>query len=213
MVQRVLPAGADGATGPTGATGLNGATGSAGATGATGLNGATGPTGLAGPTGPAGPTGATGATGPAGSGNTVSVLGNTDINMLRTTTGTFSNMPGMTLNFTPTGNSATVSFSASGTYTGTATAAQFVIFRVLVNGAAVNGRGMAYAVGAADFDDIVGTESQNVWGAAFSIPVPVTAGVGTTIQIQWLFDSLFANTIFNNVATQTNAHRSLIVRE
>lgn len=213
------PAGATGATGPAGATGATGATGLAGSTGATGATGPTGATGLAGATGatgatgPAGATGATGATGPAGSGNKVTAIGTTDINMLRTTTGTWANMPGMSVSLTPTGNSATVHFSASGTYTGTSTAAQFVVFRILVNGAAVNGRGAAFAVGAADFDDIFGTESQNVWGAAFSIPVPVTPGIGNTITIQWLFDSLFSNTIFNNVATQMNAHRSLIVTE
>jgi hypothetical protein len=131
--------------------------------------------------------------------------------MARTTTGTYANMPGMSVTYTPTNSTAKVFFSASGTHTGTPTAAQFVVFRILVNGAAVNGRGTAYAVGAADFDDIFGTESQNIWGASISIPVPVTVGVGTTIQVQWLYDSLFANTIFNNVATQMNANRSLIV--
>lgn len=205
--------GATGATGPAGATGATGATGAQGPTGATGLNGATGSAGATGATGPAGATGATGATGPAGSGNRVSALGSTDINMARTTTSTFVNMPNMSVTITPTGNTATVHFSASGTYTGTRTAAQFVVFRVLVNGAAVNGRGAAFAVGAADFDDIFGTESQNVWGAAFSIPVPVNAGAGNTITIQWLFDSLYSNTIYNNTATQMNAHRSLIVTE
>ncbi len=194
------PAGINGAAGATGATGLNGATG---ATGATGLNGATGATGVAGPTGATGPTGA--------AGNIYTATGTTDINLVRTTTATYTNMTGMSVTYTPTNSTAKVFFSASGTHTGTPTAAQFVVFRILVNGAAVNGRGAAYSVGAADFDDVFGTESHNVWGASLCVPVTVPVGVGTTIQVQWLYDSQFANTIFNNVATQMNANRSLIV--
>lgn len=202
-------AGLNGATGATGATGLNGATG---ATGATGLNGATGATGLNGATGATGVAGPTGATGPTGAaGNIYTATGTTDISLARTTTATYANMPGMSVTYTPTNGTAKIFFSASGTHTGTPTAAQFVVFRILVNGAAVNGRGAAYSVGAADFDDVFGTESHNVWGASLCVPVTVPVGVGTTIQVQWLYDSQFANTIFNNVATQMNANRSLIV--
>jgi hypothetical protein len=94
-----------GPTGFTGSTGSTGPTGSTGNTGPTGSTGDTGPTGSTGDTGSTGPTGSTGDTGPTGSASTVTgptgsastVTGPTGITG---PTGTFTNVPSMTVNGT-----------------------------------------------------------------------------------------------------------------
>jgi len=121
-------------------------------------------------------------------------------------------MPGATVTFNaPAGVSTVyVTFSASGTYGGTTTAGQFANFRPVVNG--VNGRGTSASVGAADFDDIFGTESHNLWGASFTMPVTVNPGASNTIKIQWSFASLYTNTIACFPTTlPESSHRSLVI--
>ena len=90
------------------------------------------------------------------------------------------------------------------------TSAQYVYFRILVNGVAVNGRGISAQVGG--YNDFFG-ESNNLWEAGVSVVVPVTAGVGTTIKVQWDFSSLFNNTVYCYPATQDQANRNLIILE
>jgi len=207
------PTGANGATGPTGANGATGSTGANGATGSTGANGATGPTGANGATGSTGangatgPTGANGATGPTGVAVFYSAAGTTDIN--KASGSAAIDMPQMTITYTPTKSTAYVSFSASGTYGGSTYAGQYAIFTLFVNGVVQTGKGMAVIVG--EYDDM--TASVNTWAGSFFEPVNVSIGVPTTIKIQWYYSSLVANTIYNNVATQTNANRSLIIME
>ncbi len=205
------PAGADGAPGPQGPQGVAGPAGPqgpAGPIGPQGIQGVAGPIGPQGPAGLQGPAGATGPQGPAGAATIYSVVGTTDIN--RAVSTTFLDLPQMTLTFTPTKSTVVVNFSASGTVTGTTTAGRFAVFRILVNNVVANGRGLATQVG--DYDGFFG-ESNNVWSASMSVPVSVTPNVSTTIKVQWLYDSLYSGTLFNNVATQDNAHRSLIILE
>ena len=230
----VTGAGVTGSTGPTGIAGSAGATGTTGSTGVgvtgptgSGSTGSTGPTGIGGITGPTGfgagtpgatgvtgfgATGATGATGTTGStGLTTtiySVLGATDINRVQ---GGFVDMPGMIINYVPTKPVGIVLFTASGTHTGFLSSGQYAVFKILVNGVSANGRGTAILVG--NFDSGF-NEGHNAWGASLTCPVPVTIGLPTAIKIQWLYQcSGLGNTLYNNVATQDNASRSLVIIE
>ena len=52
------------------------------------------------------------------------------------------------------------------------------------------------------------------WNAQIIIPVTVTIGVPTTLDIQWEIGGLTANTTFCNPATSGDwSHRSLIIME
>src|SRR5690554_122183 len=208
------PQGDPGPAGPAGPQGPQGDPGPAGPAGAQGPQGDPGPAGPAGPQGPqgdpgpAGPAGPQGPPGQDGSNILASVLGTTDVNKAQGST--WATVPQMTATFTPTNPTAVVSFSASGTVTGTLTAGKFVVFRIVVNGAVVNGRGMAFGVGA--YDGYWG-ESHNVWGASMSIPITVNPNTPNTVEVQWQFQSLEGNNIlYNNVSTQDNAHRALIIQ-
>lgn len=182
--------------------------GTQGPQGDPGPAGPAGPQGPQGDPGPAGPAGPQGPPGQDGSNILASVLGTTDVNKAQGST--WATVPQMTATFTPTNPTAVVSFSASGTVTGTLTAGKFVVFRIVVNGAVVNGRGMAFGVGA--YDGYWG-ESHNVWGASMSIPITVNPNTPNTVEVQWQFQSLEGNNIlYNNVSTQDNAHRALIIQ-
>src|SRR5690554_4471737 len=176
------PAGPQGPQGDPGPAGPAGPQGPQGDPGPAGPAGAQGPQGDPGPAGPAGPQGPPGQD---GSNILASVLGTTDVNKAQGST--WATVPQMTATFTPTNPIAVVSFSASGTVTGTLTAGKFVVFRIVVNGAVVNGRGMAFGVGA--YDGYWG-ESHNVWGASMSIPITVNPNTPNTVEVQWQFQSL-----------------------
>src|SRR5690554_4949814 len=202
------PAGPAGPQGPQGDPGPAGPAGPQGPQGDPGPAGPSGPQGPQGDPGPAGPAGPQGPPGQDGSNILASVLGTTDVNKAQGST--WATVPQMTATFTPTNPTAVVSFSASGTVTGTLTAGKFVVFRIVVNGAVVNGRGMAFGVGA--YDGYWG-ESHNVWGASMSIPITVNPNTPNTVEVQWQFQSLEGNNIlYNNVSTQDNAHRALIIQ-
>jgi hypothetical protein len=211
--------GIDGATGPQGPAGINGTNGIDGVTGPQGPAGTNGTNGIDGFTGPQGPAGtngtngaagangATGATGATGVANFYSAVGTTDISMAANAVA--QDMSQMTITFTPTKTKAYVCFSASGTYAGTTSAGQYVVFRLWVNGVAQMGRGCATTVG--EYDDVTG--SHNTWSGSIFVPVTTTIGVATTIKIQWQYASLVANIIWNSTATQANTNRSLIIME
>ncbi|MCC7303552.1 MAG: hypothetical protein IT233_13005 [Bacteroidia bacterium] len=201
------PTGAQGPTGPQGPIGPTGPTGAQGPTGPQGPQGAQGPQGPIGPTGPTGANGATGPTGPTGVANFYYAAGTTDVN--RAANSGAAALSQMTITFTPTKPVVFVSFSASGTYSGTVSPGQFCIFRLLVNGTPQNGKGCAPIVG--EYDDWDG--SCNAWAGSFFVPLSVTPSVPVTISIDWNYQSLVANTIHINAATQTNANRSLIIME
>lgn len=114
----------------------------------------------------------------------------------------------MIITYTPTKPVAYVSFSASGTYDiNVPSPGQFVIFQLMVNGVAQNGRGCAAIVG-----EYSPTGYANPWSGSFFVPISTTVGVSTTVLIQWNYQSLVNNTIYN-WPSQTNANRSLIIME
>jgi hypothetical protein len=116
----------------------------------------------------------------------------------------------MSVTFTPTSSTVTVSFSAGGTFGGTYTAGQYVAYRILVNGAAANARGTYSDVGS--YDGYWG-EAHNTWGTCLEIPASVNANSSNTIAIQWRFESLFGgNVMYSYPGTYNEHHRSLIVR-
>lgn len=186
------PSGADGSTGPSGSDGVTGPSGADGATGMTGSTGVTGSTGTTGSTGVTGVTGPTGPTGPSASASvaTYSVSGTTDVSMA---SGTPVDMPQMTLTFTPINPIVYVHFTASGT----GAADDNVEFNILKDGVYVAGTNPV-------------TGSWNVYNGSIVRAVSVTPGVSTTIKIQWLRGGN-AVTWYNYPATQTYAHRSLVI--
>lgn len=200
-----------GQTGPTGPTGPTGSVGSGG--GATGPTGPTGPTGVGtpGPTG-VGITGPTGPTGPAGSGGgggqILSARGITNTTIPSNNPASYTDMPEMTITYTPTTANALVIFSASGDYTGSVSSAHFMNLRVLVNGVYTNGQACAFTVGN---NDLAG--SNTAWGASMTIKVPVTVGVSTTIKGQWAYVASAGRTLTNNVQTDPFAHRNFSIIE
>ncbi len=193
------PAGSVGATGPAGATG---STGAAGPTGATGLNGNTGPAGATGANGTSGTPGATGATGPAGSGGiniqSVSVTGDQTL-----TAAAYTNVPSLTLTFTPTQATTFIQFTAAGL--GYTASTSIVEFQVLVNGVAVGGT--TEKVGVYNSWDGVSTTT---WSTAFSKKVTVNPNVANTVVVQYRTSALDGTAgigIFT--ATETSQHATL----
>lgn len=190
------PAGTIGATGPAGPAGPQGPAGPigpqgpAGTIGATGPQGPAGPAGPIGPQGPAGPAGATGATGPAGPAGPAGPQGpagtSTSINFVSAsatgdntmTAGTFTNVPGVSITFTPTTGTTYISFTASGLgYTGTNSNVEF---RVLVNGVSVGGTSSKVGV----YNSWDGY-STTPWSVAFSKNVTVNANASNTVVVQY----------------------------
>ncbi len=197
--------GAAGATGPAGPTGAAGATGAAGPAGATGLAGATGPAGPSGTNGTNGTNGATGATGPTGPSGagginiqSVSMTGDQTL-----TAAAYTNMPQLTLTFTPTQSTTYIEFTAAGLgYTSSTSIAEF---QVLVNGVAVGGT--TEKVGIYNSWDGVSTTT---WSTAFSKKVTVNPNVANTVVVQYRTSALDGTAgigIFN--ATQTSQHATL----
>jgi hypothetical protein len=207
------PAGPQGVAGAAGTPGPQGPAGNDGAPGATGVPGAVGPQGPAGPQGVQGPAGvagapgapgapgATGPQGPAGVGRKFFVCGT---NAATTTSPTFSQIPQMTLTFTPSGSTVLINFSASGTYTGDLFTAMWAEFRINVNGVQV-ATSNAH-VGEGDFTD----GYFNGWDHTLSIPVTVTAGLSTTVTVDWLFQRQ-TNQVLNNTPTIQGHHRCLTI--
>lgn len=135
--------------------------------------------------------------------NIQTIAGTTDTSI---NTSTFTDMANMSITFTPVHNIVYLSFGASGTMTGTPQAT-YVDFRI-VNGA-TNTAGTTSM--ATDYDDIAG--SLKSWNAHFSMyPVTVTAGVSTTIKIQWMRDGNSPTTVTNNTSSQKDfCHRNLTI--
>jgi len=214
-----LCAGGTGPAGPTGATGATGPQGPAGATGPIGPQGPIGNTGAAGPIGPQGPIGNTGPVGPVGPAgpqgvqgpvgpqgpagtmaNVSSVTMTVDNTMLATT---YTNMPGMSITFTPTTASTLVLFTASGFgYTGSNS---LVEFRVLVNGVAVGGT--SEKVGVYNSWDGYSTTT---WSVGYSKDVVVNPNVANTVVVQYRCSAINGTAgIGVFPATQTGQHATL----
>ncbi len=199
--------GADGATGPIGATGVAGATGATGIDGVAGATGATGSIGAIGATGANGSTGATGsigATGPTGIANFYSAVGATDVS---TTSATFVAFPGMSVTFTPAKSIVYVMFSAAGHVSPAGTPQQYVDFRLRRAGTVIAGTTSVTT-------DDNGSGTVTSWNAQLIMPISVTIGVSTTIDIQWEIGGLTANATYCNPVTSADwSHRSLIIME
>jgi hypothetical protein len=175
-----------GATGPTGPTGNNG---SAGATGAVGPAGPAGPTGLNGNTGPQGPAGAnglpgangspgaTGATGAPGTGG-VNIVSSSVTGDQTLTALAYTNVPGLSITFTPTQTTAFINFTAAGF--GYADGMSYVEFRVLVNGVSAGGTSEKVSI----LDSFTG-DGTSPWSAAFTKKVTVNANVANTVTVQY----------------------------
>jgi hypothetical protein len=175
-----------GATGPTGPTGNNG---SAGATGAVGPAGPAGPTGLNGNTGPQGPAGAnglpgatgspgaTGATGAPGTGG-VNIVSSSVTGDQTLTALAYTNVPGLSITFTPTQTTAFLNFTAAGF--GYADGMSYVEFRVLVNGVSAGGTSEKVSI----LDSFTG-DGTSPWSAAFTKKVTVNANVANTVTVQY----------------------------
>lgn len=209
-VAAIGPQGPQGPAGPQGVAGAAGAPGPQGPAGNDGAPGAVGPQGPAGAIGPQGPAGATGATGatgpagpqgPAGTANKYFVRGTTSAT---TTSATFSQIPQMSLTFTPASSTILINFSASGTYTGTVFAAMWAEFRINVNGVQVATSNTIVGEGD-DFDGFF-----NGWDHAVSIPVSVTPGVSTSVTVDWLFRRQTTQTLVNDPTIQAH-HRCLTI--
>lgn len=206
--------GIDGPTGPAGPAGAQGPTGDPGANGPTGSVGPTGPAGAQGPAGPSGPTGADGIQGPAGAngaqgptgptglgGNKYFVRGTTDVN---TASSTYTDIPQMTVTYTPQSATSYVTFAASGTYVGTVFSAMWAQFRVVVNGTPV----MTSNATVGEGDDIDGFF--NGWNHSLTVPISVTPGTPTTVTIQWEFFPQTNQVLYNYPSIEAH-YRTLTV--
>jgi len=251
------PTGPTGPAGPTGfgGTGSTGVTGANGATGVTGANGATG-IGITGPTGPTGPVGATGVgiTGPTGIGITGPTGSNTGVTgptgptgsgvskrtfalrgVVNTTTVSavsppYSDIPEMSYTFTPTSDSALVTFTASGDYNtavGGPTSSQFLNIRILVNNVFTNGQSASFFVGQTDYSaiSVLGStieyqrSGNTAWTASFTAMVRVTTGTATTIKMQWAYKGVTGTTgqtlrnLTDPVTGDGFSHRTMVITE
>lgn len=195
------PSGANGANGATGATGPTGLTGSAGATGPTGLTGAAGPTGAAGAPGATGATGANGPTGPTGPVATITSASMTGDNTLTATT--FTNVPGLSISFTPSTSTAHIDFTAAGFgYTGSNS---LVEFQVLVNGTPVGGTTEKVSV----YNSFSGI-STTTWSVAFSKDVTVNANVSNTVTVQYRTSAITGTTGIAIYTASQPAHHGTV---
>lgn len=195
------PAGTPGAAGAQGPQGPAGTPGAAGAQGPIGPIGPAGTPGVAGAQGPAGPAGAVGPQGPIGPMANVSSISMAVDNTMTATT--YTNMPGMSITFTPTTTSTLAIFTAAGIgYTGSNS---LVEFRILVNGVAVGGTTEKVGV-YHDWDGI----STTTWSVGYSKKVTVNANVANTITVQYKCSAISGTAgIAVFPATQPSNHATL----
>lgn len=131
------------------------------------------------------------------------VTGSTDISMA---SGTFVDMTGMLITFTPIHSVVMVTFSASGGYT-SAIQQGYIILRILKDGATIAGS----VANLGDYDDVGGAIT--TYGTCISYPVVVTPGVSTTIKIQWRGVGMsFTPTVANRPTSLPDSeHRTLMI--
>lgn len=134
--------------------------------------------------------------------NNQGVTGTTNCSINSTT---FTDMPQMSITFTPVHSTVYVNFTMAGYESVSSWAQQYVDFRILRNGVVVGGANCT--AGDADYADLVTS-----FNGALNLAVPVTPGVSTTIKVQWRRDGIYTNTIYCNVASYPDFnHRSLII--
>jgi hypothetical protein len=123
----------------------------------------------------------------------------------------FTNMPEMTLTFTPVSNVVLVNFSASG-FLNPGAGQKSLFFQIMLNGSLVKG----FQSTTEDIDNVV---NRPIWDINMSYPVTVTPGVEQTININWVFPNYFpqmANQVASPFSAGTsgyffNAHRLLTI--
>ena len=203
--------GVAGAQGPTGPTGPGG-TGSLGPTGAQGATGATGPQGVAGVTGAtgsqgvagnAGATGPSGATGPTGTASAITFNSATISSSTTLNATSFTNLPGLSITFTPTQSQTFIEFTASGA--GKNNAAEIAYFQVLVNGTIVGGCATAAAnTNTWDGYSLFG------WNVAFSKLITVNPNTSNTVTVQYYSNSVVGlNGLVIDPTTRSTDHGTL----
>jgi hypothetical protein len=166
-----------------------------------------GATGTQGATGPQGAQGAQGAQGPPGVATFYSAVGTTNASTTSIYPA-FVAFPQMTITFTPTKPIVYVMFSASGDALATLGSQQYVNFRLRRNGTVIGGSTST----STDVDDVAGVVT--AWNAQIIMPITVTPGVSTTIDVQWNIDGVTTAQTFCNAATDLDwSHRSLIIME
>jgi len=135
--------------------------------------------------------------------NNQGVIGTTDITLNSTT---FTDMAQMTITFTPVHSLVYVYFTFSAYADPSYYPMEYVDFRILRNGVNVGGSNCL----AEDYDDDYGVVTS--FNGALNLAVPVTAGVSTTIKVQWRRDGIATSPIYCNPATEPDySHRSLII--
>ena len=116
---------------------------------------------------------------------------------------TFTNVPGMSITFTPTTSSTLVIYTAAGFgYTGSNS---LVEFRILVNGVAVGGT--SEKVGVYNSWDLISTTA---WSVGFNKNVTVNPNVSNTVTVQYKTSAIDGTTgIGIYPATQPGHHSTL----
>ncbi|WP_396193409.1 hypothetical protein [Flavobacterium sp.] len=141
--------------------------------------------------------------------NIQSVVGTTNTNI---NTDIFTNMPQMSITFTPKHDVVFVNFGASGDVNiGTGSPQGYVKFRLLKDGVVVGGT--VSLVTDYDSDDIAGEFIVAAWNAQFNMyPVNVTAGTSTTISIQWMRDGFAMEPVRNRIVADPDiSHRNITI--
>ncbi len=135
--------------------------------------------------------------------NNQGVSGTTDITL---NSNVFTDMSQMTITFTPVHSLVYVYFTFSAYADPTVYPMEYVDFKILKDGTNVGGSNCLVE----DYDDVDGIVTS--FNGAMSLAVPVTAGVATTIKVQWRRDGLYTSEIYCNPASAPDyAHRSLII--
>jgi hypothetical protein len=118
--------------------------------------------------------------------------------------GTWTDMPQMTITFTPINTKAVVQFSARCTYSNTNYDEHRMRYRLVKDGTTIK---EFYSYGNFTFNATEPT--------TFIYPLTVTAGVSTTIKIQWSPESASSPTVtfYNYPASQDYTYRSLIITD
>jgi hypothetical protein len=135
--------------------------------------------------------------------NIRSVTGTTDVNILSTT---WTDLSQMTLTFTPVKTKVYVSFTMSGY--GNMAGQEIAYARIVKDGTALIGTNTIVSE-TDDWGDIITS-----WNLAINYPITVTAGVLTTIKIQWrTYQGV--TTLYNNVVSDPDktCHRTLVIFE
>lgn len=166
--------------------------------------GATGPAGPQGPIGLTGATGATGAQGPAGPLVPISPAANISITGDQTMLATaWTNVPALSLNYTPTNANVFVIFTISGfgfTYSNSN-----VEFRVLVNGVPIGGANSKVSIDNT-FDGVTTTP----WSTAFSKGVNVNVAVNNTFVVQYRTNAISGTTGIGIFTASQDSHHGTL---